>query len=201
MTNTRRSIGLAILLMAAVSTADPGCSGKKSPGATAIADNKLVIAKATWSDVRDEKTADVTKIIEGLVKDNALTVVPSDRILGDPASFKVKHLRVEWSKGGVMDHKHAMEGETLTIGANEKPVPVRLVITKATYGGVGSGKTIDVTKHVAERIVNNKVSLIPGNAIFGDPSPGQAKQLHVDYTFDGAAKNKIVDEFQPLNIP
>jgi len=201
MSNTRRSSGLAILLLAAVSATGLGCSGKKSPGAAAIADNKLVIVKATWSDVRDEKTADVTKTIEGLVKDNSLTVVPSDRILGDPASFKVKHLRVDWSKGGVVDHKHAMEGETLTIGANEKPVAARLVITKATYGGVGSGKTIDVTRHVADRIDNNKVSLIPGNAIFGDPSPGQAKQLLVDYTFDGAAKSKVIDEFQPLNLP
>ena len=148
----------------------------------------------------DEHMVDVTKIVAGLVKNNALQVLATARILGEPADFKLKHLRVEWSKGGVIAKKHTRENETLTIAADEKPVPIRLIVRKAIYGDVAGGTTKDVTTNVADMVKDNTLSITPGNALFGDPTKGQAKQLSVDYTFDGAAKSKTGDEGQPFTI-
>jgi hypothetical protein len=177
-----------------------GCKGKKAPEPLSAEANKLVIVKAVWGDMWDEHMVDVTKIVAGLVKDNALTLVATARVLGDPADFKLKHLRVEWSKGGVVAKKHARENETLTIAANEKPVPIRLIVRKAIYGNIAGGNTKDVTTNVADLVKDNTLSITPGNALFGDPAKGQGKQLSVDYTFDGVAKSKTANEGQPLAI-
>jgi hypothetical protein len=177
-----------------------GCKGKKAPELSSAEANKLVIVKAIWGDMADEHMVDVTKIVAGLVKNNALQVVATARVLGDPADFKLKHLRVEWSKGGIVAKKHARENETLTIAADEKPVPIRLVVRKAIYGNVGSSENRDVTMNVADLVKDNTLSITPGNALFGDPAKGQSKQLSVDYTFDGVAKSKAAYEGQPLTI-
>jgi hypothetical protein len=192
-----RLLGSTVVLLTIAGTLALGCKGKKAP---APEDNKLVIVKAVWGDMRDEQTADVTKTVAGLVKGNALTLVASARILGDPADFKLKHLRVEWSKGGMVAKKHANENETLTILANEKPAPIRLVVRKATYGNLASERNIDVTSRVSDLIKDNTLSVTPTNALFGDPAKVEAKQLRVDYTFDGVAKSKIAEESHPLTI-
>lgn len=192
-----RTLAFASVLLTIAGTLAPGCKSK-SPAKPV--DSKLVIVKAVWGDMFDEHTADVTKIVAGLVTDNALQVEARSRVLGDPADFQVKHLRVEWSKGGLVAKKHAMENETLTIAPGEQPVPIRLIISKAIYGNFASGKTRDVTMNVSDLVKDNTLSMTPNNALFGDPAKGQAKQLRVDYTFDGAAKSKITDETHPLTI-
>jgi hypothetical protein len=174
----------------------PAC--KKSPGPE---DNKLVIVKAIWGDMRNEQTADVTKIVAGQVKNNALSITANPGLLGDPAAMKFKQLRVEWSKGGILARKRASEGEALTIRADEKPANNRLVVRKAVYGNFASGKTIDVTTSVSQMVVDNALSVTPNNGIFGDPAELQFKQLRVDYAYDGAAQTKTVDELQTLKIP
>ena len=164
-------------------------------------DNKLVIVKAAWGDVMSEHMVDVTKTVAGLVKNNALRVEAKAQIFGDPAAFKLKHLRVEWSKGGVVAKKHAMENGTIAIAADEQPVPIRLIIRKAIYGNFATGQTRDVTMNVADLVQDNTLSITPNNSLFGgDPAEGQAKQLSVDYTFDGVAKSKVADETHPLTI-
>lgn len=192
-----RTLASAAVLLTIAGTLAPGCKSKSVPKPV---DHPLVIVKAVWGDMFDEHTVDVTKIVAGLVKDNALRLEAKSKLLGDPADFKLKHLRVEWSKGGVVAKKHAMENETLTIAAGEQPVPIRLVIRKAIYGNLASQKTRDVTSNVADFVKDNTLSITPINALFGDPAKGQAKQLSVDYTFDGVAKSKIADETHPLTI-
>jgi Domain of unknown function (DUF3395) len=192
-----RTLAFTTVLLTIAGMVTSGCKPKPAPKPV---DNKLVIVKAVWSDMFDEHMVDVTKIVAGSVKDNALQLVATSQVLGDPAAFKIKHLRVEWSKGGIVVKKHARENETLTIAANEQPVPIRLVVRKAIYGNLASGKTRDVTMNVADLVKDNTLSITPNNALLGDPSPGQAKQLSVDYTFDGLAKSKIADETHPLVI-
>jgi hypothetical protein len=176
------------------------CKGKNAPSLSPAEANKLVIVKAVWGDMGNEHMVDVTPVVAGLVKNNALEVRATARVLGDPADFKLKHLRVEWSKGGIVAKKYARENETLTIAADEKPVPIRLVVRKASYGNVAGGETKDVTMNVGDLVKDNTLSITPTNGLFGDPTKGQAKQLKVDYTFDGVAKSKTVDEGQPLTI-
>jgi hypothetical protein len=190
---------IAVLLTIAVMAA-PGCTGKKAPASPPVDPNKLVIVKAVWGDFRGIATADVTQAIKGMVKDNALRVEADAGIFGDPAIGKLKYLRLEWSKGGVVARRRALEGETIAIRADERPAPVRLEIRKAVYGNLAGGKTEDVTDMVAAMVVANTLTVTPSNATFGDPAEGQFKQLRVDYTFDGVAKSKTVDEKQPLSI-
>jgi hypothetical protein len=196
----RRLLGSAVVFLTISGALALGCKGKKAPELSSAEASKLVIVKAVWGDMQDEHMVDVTKIVAGLVKNNALQVAATARVLGDPADFKLKHLRVEWSKGGIVAKKHARENETLTIAADEKPVPIRLVVRKASYGDVASGETRDVTMNVADLVKDNTLSITPGNALFGDPAKGQSKQLSVDYTFDGVAKSKTAYEGQPLTI-
>jgi len=192
-------IAFFTLALSAVFT--PACRGKGPPATTASADpSQLVIVKATWGALNEGVVTDVTRKIAGLVKGNALQVQASTKELGDPADLKLKQLRVQWSKGGGVGVKIVPEGETLSIGANEKPAPVRTVITKAVYGNQASGKVTDVTAKIADMVVDNVLSVTPTNALFGDPAAGQGKQLRVDYTFDGAARSKTVNENDSLTI-
>jgi hypothetical protein len=190
------ALGSTIVLLTMAGAFAPGCKAKK-----AVDDNKLVIVKAAWGDLRNEQTADVTPIVAGMVKDNALSVEASAGVLGEPANLKVKHLRVEWSKGGVVAKRRVMERETLTIRADEKPMPTRLVVRKAIYGNVATGKTADVTKIVAEMVSDNTLSVTPSNGLFGDPASFQTKHLHLDYTLDGVAKSKVAGENEQLRLP
>jgi hypothetical protein len=192
-----RSIAIFLTITAVVV---PACKGKKTATPPTADANKLVIVKAMWGDLRDAEMADVTKTIAGMVKDNALRVEAVAQVLGDPAKIKFKQLRVDWSKDGVLAKKRVLEGETLSIHADEKPIPIRLVVVKASYGNIASGKTSDVTQMVADMVKDNTLSMTPTNAVFGDPADGQAKSLRVDYTFDGIAKSKSADEHQPISI-
>jgi hypothetical protein len=177
----------------------PGCKPKK-PQLSPEEANKLVIVKAVWGDAEDKQTADITALLTGMIKDNALEVPVTSRALGDPAAFQLKQLRVEWSKAGIVAKKFLKENETLVIRADEKPVPIRLVLVKASYGNFESGKTADVTKQLVDMVKDNTLSVSAGVALFGDPAILEQKQLRIDYTFDGVAKSKTVGENETLTL-
>ena len=196
MKNTRRALGLGlrvVLVMLAVAVAAAACKHKP--------DNRLIIVKAVWGDMLDEHTMDVTAKVAAMVKDNALKVTADPVTLGDPASFKVKKLVVQWSKDGVLAKRHAAEGENIIIRADEFPPKPRLLIQKAVYGELASSKTIDVTAILADLVTDSTVSVKAGSGIFGDPAAMQYKQLRVDYKFDGVAKSKTGGEDLPLTLP
>lgn len=191
------ALGSAVVLLTITGAFVFGCKGKKAdPDA-----NKLFIVKAVWGDMRSEQTADVTKIVAGAVKDNALSIQANPVLLGDPASMRLKELLVEWRRNGKVAKKHVSEGETLTIKADEEPTNHRMIVNKAIYGSLATGKTIDVTARVSDMVVDNTLSLTPNNSLFGDPAPNQYKQLRVDCTFDGVTLSKTADENQTLRIP
>jgi hypothetical protein len=177
-----------------------GCRAKQ-PQVPPIDPNKLVIEKATWSGADGRTTLDVTKVVAGLVHDNALTLSVTAQVLGEPAAFMIKELRLHWSKGGVVGRKVAVEGKTLTIAADEKPVPTRIVVRSAVYGRLEHGETVDVTWKV-DSLLNDKnvLSFTPTDLLFGDPAAGLPKQLRVDYTLDGVAKSKIGNEGLPFTL-
>ncbi|MCX5655591.1 MAG: DUF3395 domain-containing protein [Planctomycetota bacterium] len=80
------------------------------------------------------------------------------------------------------------------------PSPSKLVIVKAEYGDLPSGDKVDVTKKVAEMVKDGALSVEATNDNFTDPAEGTVKKLRVDYTFDGVAKSKTVDEGETLTI-
>jgi hypothetical protein len=76
----------------------------------------------------------------------------------------------------------------------------KLAIVSATYGDLASGKTIDVTKKVADRVKDENLSLEVTKETFGDPAPGAANKLKVGYTIDGLYHTKTVDQGETLDI-
>jgi hypothetical protein len=192
MNHTRRVLSVSFLMVAVAAAA--ACKHRQP-------DNRLVIVKAVWGDMQGEHSLDVTAKVAAMVKDNALTVTADPVTLGDPAAFAVKKLVVQWSKDGVPAKRRATEGETLVIRADEMPPKPRLLIQKAVYGDLASGKTIDVTAMLIDLVTDNTLSVSPGRGVFGDPAPMQYKQLRVDYKFDGVAKSKTGGEDQLLSLP
>jgi hypothetical protein len=191
---------LPVVAFAIAGTLAIGCRGKQLQPTSAVDPNKLEIVNAVWGVLYDGPTADVTKIVADKVKDNVLTIQATTALLGEPANHKMKRLRVEYKKGDITAWKIVGEEETLRIPKDERVVSIRLVVTKAVYGDLAGGKTIDVTKKVADMVNFNTLSVTPTNFIFGDPADHKAKRLHVDYTLDGTAKSKEVYENETLTI-
>jgi len=174
-----------------------GCKAKP-PAAPALDSHKLVITNALWGALYEGLTTDVTALVRGQVRNDALSVTATTELLGEPARGKIKHLRVMYQKGGAVGRKTVVEGGTLTVGYDEKTTPLRLIVTKAVYGDFAGERTIDVTLRMADMVKDDALSVDNYNALFGDPAPKTSKQLRVDYTVDGQAKSKIVSENERL---
>ena len=76
----------------------------------------------------------------------------------------------------------------------------KLVVTKAVYGDLPDGPKADVTDKVAAMVKDNKLSVEATNDNFGDPIEGTVKKLRVDYTVDGVARHKTVNEGETLTV-
>jgi hypothetical protein len=76
----------------------------------------------------------------------------------------------------------------------------KLVVTKAFYGDLPDGPKTDVTDKVAGMVKEYKLSVEATNDNFGDPAEGTVKKLKVEYTVDGVAHSKTVDENQTLTV-
>ena len=70
-----------------------------------------------------------------------------------------------------------------------------LNIISATYGNK------NVTDIVTKYIVNDEISLLASNAIFGDPTPNIVKYLIEKYELDGKVKESKVKENSICNLP
>ena len=193
-----RRVPAALVFALVASAGVAGCRGKHVPASPRVDAHKLIIARAIWGALYEGLTTDVTELIRGRVEHDALSVAATTALLGDPAVKKIKHLWVEYQKGGVFARKTVGEGATLAIGFDEKPAPLRLVVTKAVYGDFVGGQTVDVTFRVADRVKDDVLSVDNFNVLFGDPASHKSKQLRVEYLLDGQAKAKVLPETEPL---
>ncbi|MDB5357100.1 MAG: hypothetical protein JWN24_3553 [Phycisphaerales bacterium] len=75
----------------------------------------------------------------------------------------------------------------------------KLVIVKAEFGDLASGKTADVTAKVAAKVKDNSLTIEATKANFGSAGSGE-KKLKVSYTVDGVYRTKTVDEGETLDI-
>ena len=93
------------------------------------------------------------------------------------------------------------DGESL-LDSRPGPAP-ELEIRKAVYGvfTVELPDIVDVTAQLARRVRNGALSIRADNSISGDPAQGIVKQLRVEYTLNGEAHTKTVDEGRTLTIP
>ncbi len=193
-----RCIPRTLVLAAVLLVGGLGC--KTKPTTPVVDPHKLVILNALWGALYEGLTTDVTGLVRGMVQKDALSVTATTGLLGDPAPGKMKYLRVMYQKGGATGKKMVGEGETLTVGYDEKTKPLRLIVTKATYGDDGGKHALDVTLRVADMVKDDALSVDNYNELFGDPAPKTSKHLRVDYTIDGQAKSKTVFETEPLTL-
>ena len=175
-----------------------GLASAPSLAADAAKPNKLVITKAVYGDLPAGTSVDVTKKVAEMVKDGALTVDATNDNFTDPAEGVGKKLCVEYTLNGTPQSKTVGENETLTILANE--TPITLVIVKAEYGDLPGGEKVDVTKKVAEMVKDGALSVDATNDNFTDPAENIGKKLRVDFTINGKALSKTVDENATLTI-
>jgi hypothetical protein len=192
-----RRVPATVFLAAAIVAGGAACK-RSRPAAPTIDPHRLVIVNALWGALYEGLTADVTELVRGMVKKDALGVTATTSVLGDPAPGKVKYLRVVYQKGGILAKEIVGESGTLTVGYDEKPTPLRLVVTKAAYGDFVGGRTIDITLRLADMVKDDSLSVNNYNALFGDPASHTSKQLRIEYTVDGQARAKTLAETEPL---
>jgi alpha-L-rhamnosidase len=83
----------------------------------------LIIRRATYEVVENEKAVDVTAVLAGQVKENRLSLVVNNKTLGgDPGQNMPKRLRVEYELGGQSFKKEVNENQKLVLP--EKPETV-----------------------------------------------------------------------------
>ncbi len=194
-----RHIPATLVLAVAILVGEAGCKAKH-PEAPTVDPHELVVVNALWGALYDGPTTDVTALVRGMVHKDALGVAATTTVLGDPAPGKIKYLRVVYQKGGALAKKIVGEGGALTVGYDEKPTPLRLIVTKAVYGDFASGRTVDVTLRLADMVKDGELSFDNYNALMGDPAPHTSKQLRVEYTMDGQARSKILSESEALTL-
>jgi hypothetical protein len=85
-----------------------------------------------------------------------------------------------------------------------RPRNLSLQVRKAVYGVFGTSEipdTVDVTKIVAARVADGKLSVQATNTLAGDPASLVVKQMRVDYTYNGVQASATVDENETMNLP
>jgi hypothetical protein len=150
---------------------------------------------------------DVTEKVVAQVKDGRLRVAASNDLGGDPANNVVKEMRVEYECGGKTNLATVPENRILELPAKGETAPVRVV--RAVYGhffeslkGLPSIKSVDVTERLASRIQDQVLTVRADNELAGgDPAFMVPKELRVDYTLDGVARQVSVQENQELRLP
>ena len=80
------------------------------------------------------------------------------------------------------------------------PAAGKVVIRKAVYGALPNGPSADVTRKVARLVRAGGLSVEASNANFGDPAKGTPKKLRVDYTLNGTAASKTVNEGETITF-
>jgi hypothetical protein len=108
---------------------------------------------------------------------------------------EVSQIRTAVEAGG----KAQSVGQTSAANSETAPNTGRLEILEASYWT--ENKTIDVTEQIRKRIAGDKLEVIAGNDIRGDPENGQVKTLSVLYRFDGVAGTNEVREGGLMLIP
>src|SRR5882724_9097120 len=160
--------------------------------------NNLHINWATYGS--GYRTSDVTSRLNSQIRnDQIILAVNTSSMGGDPAPGQNKVLTVQYVLNGRTDQAIINDGDTLRlpyIGIGQSS----LHINRATYG---SGyRTLDVTSRLNSQIQNDQLNLqVNTTTMGGDPAPGQAKTLTVEYALNGRTSQVMVNDFDTLRLP
>ena len=156
------------------------------------------IVEAHWGeDQRDPggDTAEVTDHLNSIASANRLSVLAENSSFGTNfGSGRPLFLRVDYSIDGVTHRQTFPEGAAVAL-----PGPMTLV--SAHYGEFLPLRTVDVTRQVAQLVVQQStLELVATSVSFGDPAPGVAKKLSVEFSLGGVAGSRIVLEGERLAL-
>jgi len=170
----------------------------------------LRIVRATYGVLTNElpDMVDVTKQLQGMVRDNQLSVDAVNGLAGDPAPNIVKQLRVDYTIGGQSRTKTVDENAKLVIPGAADAGKGDLIIVRALYGlipeqlpDLNATRTVDVTEILRKMVQNGSLSVRADNSLAGDPASLVVKQMSVEYTVGGETYTRVVSENQILEIP
>ncbi len=158
----------------------------------------LQINRATYGS--GYQTADVTSRLNSQVRGNQLHLqVNSDTMGGDPAPGRAKNLTVQYALNGETNEVVVNDGDMLRLNSGSEHQPSNLQISRATYG---SGyRSSDVTARLNSQVRNNQLDLqVNSSTMGGDPAPGLAKTLTVQYAMNGQTNQIVVNEGDMLRL-
>jgi hypothetical protein len=78
---------------------------------------RVVVRRALYGSLANNKVVDVTRQVSDLVNGDGLTVTPTNSLFGDPASFELKQLQVDYEFDHQPKTKTVAEKQTLVISA------------------------------------------------------------------------------------
>ena len=155
----------------------------------ALADGKIHIIEAKYG-VKGIYS-DVTHLVKNYILDDSIRMqVTNNNLGGDPASGKLKQLRVLYEKNGRKYSRDIVEqGWFVVTGTSDEYAPSyhtgEIEILKAIYGtdeGAYRIVTGDVQSFVRRDAIRMRVT---NENLDGDPAPGKGKKLMVVCKIDG----------------
>ena len=162
------------------------------------------IVSATFEATTGSGSLNVTSQIAALAAaGNRLITVSVATFGSDPAPNVVKQLRVMYQRSGPTLTKIFPEKSLVSLPADLPAQPTNLVITSAHYGAIsGTGNYVDDTNKLNSVAAGGPFSVVVNNNNFGpDPAAGQAKQLTIVYTINGATGAVNIPENSTFNYP
>ena len=158
----------------------------------------LTISKATYGSV------DVTSAVSKKVKDGVLnfTVSPSAFGIDDPAPGQLKTLDLTYFiNDGKKNEISKKDNDLVSIDAPPARMASGLQIVKAEYGYPGNWT--DVTNAVQDLMRSDgSIDVTVGYKQLGlpDPNPNKQKQLHVEYTLNGASTSNTYTDGDKFKV-
>jgi hypothetical protein len=160
--------------------------------------SNLQITRARYG--AGNRTSDVTSRLNSQIQGDQLNLqVNSDSMGGDPAPGQAKTLTVQYALNGQTNQVVINEGDTLRLpyGATSQS---NLQINRARYGA--GNRTYDVTSRLNSQIQGDQLNLqVNSDSMGGDPAPGQAKTLTVQYALNGQTNQVVINEGDTLRLP
>ena len=182
-------------------------------GTPAAATTGLRIVSARYGAGASSK--DVREYLQGLVRDNALSVkVDNAAMGGDPAPARAKLLDVTYEYRGTTFQTSVKEGAYLALPdanaraatnttappASSDTLAPKLRILTARYGG--DNRFNDVRDRLQGLVRDNALSLKVDNAAMGgDPAVGKDKSLELTYEWSGSVYSLTAKEGKSMNLP
>jgi hypothetical protein len=167
----------------------------------------LKIVKAEYGYFADEgvkNCSDVTFIVRKAVTEGNLKIAATnDHLGGDPAPGVIKQLQVDYRVNGVKKQELVNENQSISL-------PEGAEVGKAWYGIVRNvpevepvRKTVDVTGRLKEYVKDGALTVTVNNELAGgkDPVYRSAKEIRVEYTYDGVRGMTSVGENRILSLP